>query len=261
MKSNMQIELSLKKSIDQNASVYFEAAKKAKLKLEGAKEALEASKKQLAKLESKSLAAEQKQAEAAKFRRSDREWYEKFRWFFSSTGRLVLLGRDATTNEILIKKHLEPDDMVFHAEEVKSPFCIVKGGLDEPTMVQAADATASFSEAWKRGLSSVEVFYVMPDQVTKQAKAGEFVSKGSFMIYGKKHHLKGSLSLALGIDKHNRIVAGPGAAVRASCPLSVELFPGSKKASDIAKIVQKRLGPVPLDDIIRVLPSGGMSLS
>jgi len=258
---NMQIELNLKKTIDQNASAYFEKAKKAKSKLEGAKEALEISQKKLRRLEAKAKVKQAIDEEAKIFKRTHREWYEKFRWFYSSAGKLVLLGRDATTNEILIKKHMEPGDIVFHADGVKSPFCLLKGGIDDKSLAEAAIATASFSEAWKRGLGSLEVFYVNPDQVTKQAKSGEFVSKGAFMIYGKKNTLNVSLSLAMGLDEQNRIVCAPPAAVKANCKLWLEIFPGNKKLSDLAKGVQKRLGPAPLDDIIRVMPSGGSSFT
>ncbi len=46
----MDIEIDLTKSIDENAAVYFELAKKAKKKLEGAKDALLDSKKKLEKV-------------------------------------------------------------------------------------------------------------------------------------------------------------------------------------------------------------------
>jgi len=44
----------------------------------------------------------------------NKEWYEKFRWFISSDDFLILGGRDATSNEIVIKKHTEKNDLVFH---------------------------------------------------------------------------------------------------------------------------------------------------
>jgi len=51
-----------------------------------------------------------------------REWFEKFRWFYSSEGFLVVGGRDATTNEILIKKHTDKDDLVFHTDAINAIF-------------------------------------------------------------------------------------------------------------------------------------------
>ena len=35
----------------------------------------------------------------------NRQWYEKFRWFTSSEGFLVVAGKDTVSNEVLIKKY------------------------------------------------------------------------------------------------------------------------------------------------------------
>ena len=56
----------------------------------------------------------------------ERKWYEKFRWFESSDGFLVIGGRDATSNEIVVKKHVEPNDVVFHADVQGAPFFVIK---------------------------------------------------------------------------------------------------------------------------------------
>ncbi len=250
----MELELFLEKSVEQNASIYFEKAKKAKSKLEGAKEALENSKIKLEKLKKNAIIAKEKLEKVVR----KKEWFEKFRWFYSSTGKLILLGRDATTNEILIKKHLEKTDLVFHIDVMKGPFCILKGD-DEPTIEEAANATGAFSEAWKRGLAEVEVFKVNPDQVNKQAQSGEYLSKGMFMIYGKKEFKKAKIELALGIYK-GAVMCGPPDAIEKNCDKIVKIFPGKEKASKLAKMIQHKLGGGELDDIIRVLPAGGSSL-
>ena len=59
-----------------------------------------------------------------------REWYEKFRWFISSEGFLVIGGRDATSNEIVIKKHADKNDLVFHTDIKGSPFHLSKQGWE-----------------------------------------------------------------------------------------------------------------------------------
>ncbi|HIQ50413.1 MAG TPA: DUF814 domain-containing protein, partial [Nautiliaceae bacterium] len=33
------------------------------------------------------------------------EWYEKYRWFFTSKGNLVICGKDQSSNEVIIKKY------------------------------------------------------------------------------------------------------------------------------------------------------------
>ena len=106
--------LNLKKSIEENASDYFEKAKKIKKKMKGAQDALKKSLKKLKELEAKKEKYDKEEEKGKKLRERKKEWYEKFRWFLSSDGFLVIGGRDATSNEIVIKKHTEKNDLVFH---------------------------------------------------------------------------------------------------------------------------------------------------
>src|SRR3989338_4437149 len=105
-----RLVLDLKKSIEENASDYYEKAKKIKRKIEGAGEALQKSIKRLKELEEKREKREAKEEKLSKAKERKKEWYEKFRWFVSSDGFLVVGGRDATSNEIIIKKHAEKND-------------------------------------------------------------------------------------------------------------------------------------------------------
>src|SRR3989338_2090126 len=187
-----RLVLDLKKSVEENASDYFEKAKKIKKKIQGAEKALLVSLKKLKELETKKekLSIEEEKNKIAKERK--KEWYEKFRWFISSDGFLVIGGRDATSNEIVIKKHTDADDLVLHTDMAGSPFFVVKAEgkkIPEATIKEAADATCTFSRAWKLGLQSSEVFYVSPEQVSKKTKAGEYMGKGAFMIYGKTNYI------------------------------------------------------------------------
>src|SRR3989338_3954767 len=120
------IELDLKKSIEENASLYYDKAKKLKKKRAGALKALEESRKKLALLEKEQLQEAEKPKKIAR----KLEWYEKFRWFVTSTGFFVIGGRDATTNEIIIKKHTEDNDVVFHTDLSGSPFFVIKSKLN-----------------------------------------------------------------------------------------------------------------------------------
>jgi predicted ribosome quality control (RQC) complex YloA/Tae2 family protein len=249
----MKIKIDINKSIEKNAAEYFEKSKKAKKKIEGAKQALQKSLKKLEKLK-KEKPKEKKKPE----KKRKKEWYEKFRWFISSEGFLCIGGRDATTNEIIIKKYAEANDLVFHTDIAGSPFFIIKTEGKKPgekTIKETAKATASFSKAWKLGLGNMDVFYVNPEQVTKKAKAGEYLQKGAFMIYGKKNYIKSDINLAIGISKE-RIMAGPVDAVKKNTEKFIIIEQGKEKTSSVAKKIQKKIGG-DLDDIIRALPAGG----
>ncbi len=267
----MDLELNLTKSVEENAAQYFESAKKAKKKLAGAQKALEESKRKLAQLQQEEQKFwQQEQARKEEQQRKaerKREWYEKFHWFISSEGFLCIGGKDATSNDIIIKKHLEKDDLVFHTEAAGSPFFLVKEGnkergnlagktAGEITLQEAAQATAVYSRAWKLGVSSADVFLVKPEQVSKEAPAGEYLVKGSFMIYGRKTFYHPKLEYAIGLVE-GQIIAGPETAVKKQTSNFVIVFPGNEGKGELAKKIKHQLGGGDLDDIQKFLPAGG----
>jgi predicted ribosome quality control (RQC) complex YloA/Tae2 family protein len=262
----VEVSLNINKSIGENASIYYDESKKIKKKIEGAKAALAESRRKFEELEKekeKSLKAENSIREE-KERKADikREWYEKFRWFISSEGFLCIGGRDATTNEIVIKKHTDKEDVVFHTEAAGSPFFIIKTEGKIPgkaTLDECGQATASYSRAWKLGIASTDVFYVKPEQVSKEAETGEYIAKGAFMIRGKKNFMNADLKLAIG-TKEEKIIGGPVNAIKKHAEKYILITSGKEKASDIAKKIKAKLGGE-ADDIIRSLPSGGFSIS
>ena len=260
------ITLDIRKSVEGNAAVYFEKAKKAKKKLEGAKTALERTRQKLSQLIEEREAARSRaegeagQRKAAAARTSERKWYEKFRWFTSSEGFLCIGGRDATTNEIIIKKHTGSSDIVFHTELAGSPFFVVNGKASPATIEEAAIATASYSRAWKAGLQLVDTYWVKPEQVSKEAKAGEYLTKGAFMIYGKKNQVPAKTGLAIGVTGDGRVMGGPEKAVAANCARFARLTQGNDKPSDAAKKIIRllQLDGSYIDEVIRALPAGNL---
>ena len=253
----MEVEIDLNKSVEENAGVYFEKAKKAKRKLKGAKEAWERSKKELAKLEKAEKIFWEEEKKKVK-RERKKEWYEKFHWFFSSEGFLCIGGKDATSNEVLIKKHLEKEDLVFHTEMPGSPFFVVKKGKEagEETLKEAAQATAVYSRAWKLGLGTAEVYCISPEQVSKKGKAGEYLPKGSFMIYGKRKYFQPKLEYAIGLME-GEVIGGPLKAVKTKTKNYLVVVVGKEKKSTLARKIKARLKGGDLDDIVRFLPAGG----
>ena len=125
------IAMDCKKSIPDNAEVYYEKAKKAKRKIKGATIAIENTKKQLAEVESKKEKALENIMVPKKRVKKNLKWYEKLRWFLSSNGTLVVCGRDAGTNEMVVKKYLESNDIYMHADIHGAPSTVVKLGGDE----------------------------------------------------------------------------------------------------------------------------------
>jgi predicted ribosome quality control (RQC) complex YloA/Tae2 family protein len=258
----MKIELFLDKPLEQSAAVYFEKAKKAKRKQEGARAALERSHKELLKLMDQKDLEERKLREEKSQKTRKLEWYEKFHWFISSEGFLCIGGRDSTTNEILVKKHTEKGDLVFHTKIEGSPFFIIKSEnkkIGEATLQETAQATASYSKGWKLGMSSLETFYVEPEQLSKTAPQGEYITKGAFTVKGKMNLLQVKLELAIGITKDGQIIGGPVEAIKKNSEKYSILEQGREQAGAISKQLHRKLGGE-LDDMMRFIPTGGSKI-
>jgi len=253
LEEKMKVTLTINKSIPENAAFYYEQAKRAKKKTSGAKEAIEKTKKEIKRLET-TKEYEEKKKESKKKIIVKREWYEKFHWFTSSDGFLCIGGKDATSNEVVVKKHVEKDDLVFHTQMPGSPFFVIKADKPIPkeTKEEAAIATASYSKAWKLGIGSTEVFSFTKEQITKASK------KGSFFVHGKRDYYNVELKLAIG--NNNKIIGGPVSAIEKQTKNFIIIKPGHQKSSDIAKTIQKKLTG-DIEQIQKFIPSGKTSIS
>jgi predicted ribosome quality control (RQC) complex YloA/Tae2 family protein len=218
-----------------------------------------------------------------------KEWYERYRWFITTDGLLAIGGRDASSNSALIRKHLTEHDIVFHAEVHGSPFFIIKNaaaftaaaqeGKIDSSLQQVAQATISFSRAWRDGLSSADAYWVMPEQVKKGAPTGQFLPKGSFVIEGKRNYFKGvEIRLAIGIVQLNdreTLVCGPEEAIKKRSIFYAVLLQGGMDPMNVAKKVKSEfvkitennikiaesIKHISLDDFVRALPTGQSRLS
>lgn len=266
----MRITIDVRKSVEQNAADYFERAKKAKKKAEGARKAVLLAQERLRALDEQHALGVQQAADDAvvadTVRRAKaarkREWYEKLRWFQSSDGFLCIGGRDASTNELIVKKHAEMGDVVFHTDMAGSPFVVVKaGGKEVPpsTLAEAAQFCGVYCRAWKLGMAAIEVFYVEPSQLSKEPNPGEYLPKGAFMVRGKVSYLNPQLEICVGKLPDGRVMAAAKTAVVHQCGRGYMVIQGNDKASDVGKRLAKLLD-ADLDDIIAVLPPGGVKL-
>jgi len=234
------IELSLNKTLHQIADEYYNKSKKIKEKLEGLIEAIEKTKKDMENVE---------EIEAKKYVESirvvrKREWYEKFRWFFTSDGFLVIGGRNAAMNEEIVSKYLEPKDLFFHTQTPGAPVTVLKNGQDAPeqSLIEAAEFAVTYSALWKEGKYGGEVYYVKPEQVKKAAKAGEYLPKGSFYIIGKRNYITASVSCGIGVELEKlRVFGGPLSAVKKYCDYYVEIDIGNMQPNEIAKEIAFKL--------------------
>ncbi|CAO3636146.1 unnamed protein product [Cunninghamella echinulata] len=122
-------------------------------------------------------------------------WFEKFLWFISTEGYLVIAGRDMQQNEMLVKRYLLKGDVYVHADLHGAASVVIKNKpecVDQPippsTLFQAGTMSVCQSKAWDAKIVT-SAYWVHPDQVSKSAPTGEYLTTGSFMIRGKKNFL------------------------------------------------------------------------
>ena len=203
-----------------------------------------------------------------------KEWFERYRWFVTVDGLFAVGGRDTSSNSALIRRHLTDNDIVFHAEVHGSPFFILKNakGDEERSINQVAQATASFSRAWKEGLFTVDAYWVHADQIKKSAPSGQYLPKGAFVIEGKRNYIKGlELRLAVGIVKMKEkltLMCGSPDSVKRNSLLYALIAPNGTEVSEVAKKIKVEFVKVAgdelsdfaktlsIDEIIRAMPTG-----
>lgn len=232
-----ELELNAELTVPQNAERYYERAKEAAKKLAGAEVALKETE------ELKSGPAEPKKPRSGTVRRRKPKWYERFRWFISSDGLLVIGGRDADTNEEIYAKYLERRDLALHTDAPGAPLTVIKTEgqeVPESTIQEAAQFAVSYSSIWKSGLAAGDCYLVKGDQVTKTPEHGEFLRKGAFVIRGERRYLRDTaVGVAVGIAG-DILIGGPVSAVRTKADPVVEVEPGEYNADDLAKRIYRR---------------------
>ncbi|GIU70868.1 MAG: fibronectin-binding protein [Candidatus Nitrosocaldaceae archaeon] len=244
--------------IDNKGSVYsiasklYDRAKGLERGIKKIEESIKKSKDELAKIKETTIKIDEKR---------DREWFERYRWFITSDNLLAVGGRDASSNDVLLNKYAKNDDLVFHADIYGSPFFILKEAKVK-SINEVAIATASFSRAWREGFNSLDVFYVKKEQLKKTNK------KGAYVVSGKRNYLKNiELKLGIGIIKYE------GKKYLISAPVDIfdkciVIKPGYDDRYKAAKEIRDRLSEldkefidsISIDDIIKILPSGNLSI-
>jgi predicted ribosome quality control (RQC) complex YloA/Tae2 family protein len=254
---NFHFSFNLRDSLFDNANRYYEHGKRAKEKSQGALFALQDSKRKLAKIERELAEAEElkslKPAEIIealskrKVEMENREWYEKFRWFISSDGFLVVAGKDTVSNEVLVKKYTKQEDAVFHAEITGAPFVVVKAEgkpISEQALREAGDFGVSYSRAWRENLGTTDIYWVKVDQLSKSGPSGESVPHGAFFVVGKRNWMRNvPLRVAVGIivGEETSFVGGPVDAVKAKTKAYIIILPGDTMGKDLLKQILKSL--------------------
>ncbi|MDW8360225.1 MAG: NFACT family protein [Candidatus Caldarchaeum sp.] len=179
-----------------------------------------------------------------------------FREFVTSGGFRVMSGKDSRSNVKLLKQHLSSDDIVLHAELPGSPATVLKQGnkAAEADVEEAAQFTACYSRAWREMFSTASVYCVSADQVSFTPPSGEFLPKGSFMVYGRKKFVSTELRLAV-VKNEGALTVVPYLTAERSGGALAELRPGKTRAEEAAFKVFNLLNTTPSREQVESLAS------
>ena len=245
----MKITLDARRSLHENAAAYYEEAKKWKSKADGVKKAMLETKKKIEK--AKKIKLVEKKVRVKEFKK--KEWFEKYHFFFTTDGFLVIAGKDAKQNDLLGSKHLDENDYFYHADITGAAATILKTDGRTPKQLdelEAAQWAACYSRAWKQKYHSVDVYRVLGSQTSKQSQ-GEYVGKGGYMIHGERTWFRNT-ELKISIGKENgKLVAKP--AIHSKKPAGAILTPGDTPKNAVAKQLAKKLDAVE-DELMQLIP-------
>ncbi len=242
VEDGMDIELKMNETAGENANDYFGMSKRIKEKLSRVK------------LEP---VVEEKRTELKKVKRV----FTNYRWFITSDGNLTIAGKDAETNDSVVKKYLGEKDLYFHADIHGAPSVVMK--VSNPSTERGIEEAASFawcmSKAWNSKFGNGSVFYVTRSQVSKTPESGEYLARGAWIIRGKKNYIIHlNLELAVGFQRYeNRdyVVTAPISSIAGR---KVIIIPGEEK-EEVVKEISEFLG-VEKESVYPALPPGTWSV-
>jgi hypothetical protein len=259
----VDIELDVTQNVPQNAEKKYALSKKMREKIKGAEKALQETAKKIESIPR----METKKSPKKPYQRNF--WFEKYRWFISSSGNLVIGGRDASSNEEVVKKYLKTGERYVHADIHGAPSCIVKNhdvngtviGISTEVLKEACQFALSNSRTWNTYRSGA-AYWVTSEQVSKTPETGEYLPKGSFVIRGKRNYIKSDLEVGIGmimVKDIEKIMGGPSAAIKKRASKYIILIPGDTKKNELSQDIAQKFS-VSTEEIMRALPPGNAQI-
>ncbi len=186
-----------------------------------------------------------------------KEFYKKYRWFFTSSGKLVYGGKSAEQNDEVVNELLKQrgkDYILMHTRIPGSPFAVIRypvKDISEEDLDEVAVWTGCFSRAWRQGMKNVEVDIFKLSDVSKPRTA----KSGTFAVKNKIKRKKVKLKLAL-INQKSVLRAVSEASVKKTNKVFGKIIPGSLTKEKFAKQISGEFGKSK-EEVLNALPTGG----
>ena len=196
----------------------------------------------------------------------NQEWFEKYRWFITSEGEIAIAGKDARSNDLIVKKYLKKNDYFSHADIHGAPSVVVKhinSEMSEQSLEECGSFSLSFSKAWSSKVSGGHAYSVIADKVSKTPNSGEFLARGSFALRGKRTWFK-NLPVLLAIGKisyldSEKIMIGPVSSLATHSKNYSVIRPGFGSSTAFSQLLSKHLNCTQ-EEIQSLLPFGSLDV-
>ena len=187
--------------------------------------------------------------------------YKKYRWFYTSTDKLVIGGKSSIQNDSLLSKIIKlPINLtVMHTSNPGSPFSIILSGKS-PTksdLEQTAIFTAAFSQTWKQKTKKAEIHMFNSKDLRKE----KGMKSGSWKVSNLKGKLKVPLELYLTKQK-SKLRAVPEKSIKLKSEKLLKILPGNIPKEDILSKLEIDFPDLTFkkEELMQALPAGGIKI-
>lgn len=183
--------------------------------------------------------------------------YKRYKWFFTRSGKLVVGGKSAESNDSLLRelKAMRKDLIIMHTKLPGSPFCAIIAPLETISghdLDECAIFTGCFSRAWKEGKKTTSVHSFRLSQLNKEKDMND----GTWAVSGKVKDFNVKLELAI-TYQNDVIRAVPKKSAEERDIIAVAI-PGR---IDKTKVKIASLGKLNKEELISALPAGGVKFT
>jgi hypothetical protein len=185
--------------------------------------------------------------------------YKKYKWFYTSSDKLVVGGKNAKQNDELLKKvqKMKGNFYIMHTSHPGSPFSAI---ISDPKTVKKTDLeecaifTGAFSRAWKKGMKKTKIHIFRKNQISKEKNMKE----GMWGVSGNIKKMTVELKLALTKQKRT-LRAVP---LKSSNNTLLEITPGKIDKEKMFLTIKKAIKNSKLEkeEFMAALPAGGIRI-
>ncbi|MEK6844248.1 MAG: NFACT RNA binding domain-containing protein [Nanoarchaeota archaeon] len=187
--------------------------------------------------------------------------YQKYRWFYTSSEKLVIGGKNAEQNEMLLKtlKAEKKDKIIMHTATPGSPFSAILAdvkSVKKEDINECSIFTACFSRAWRdrKIKAEVDIF-----KLSKLYKLNT-MKVGTWGVKGKIKRISVPLALVL-IKQKSKLRAVPESAAKSKKDILLRVLPGNMDKKEILNELKEDIkSKYTEEEILSAFPSGAISI-